>query len=118
MVQAQSTSSNWGEWSPTYFATTRSADDGPIPGKLRLVSAGHDNLRVNWIVPPVIREMIDRYLVANYSLFFSGMQLGNLAIDLIILIKSTHITEKLLLIFLQISLNFSLFSMIALDLWK
>uniref|UniRef100_A0A915B8J5 Fibronectin type-III domain-containing protein n=1 Tax=Parascaris univalens TaxID=6257 RepID=A0A915B8J5_PARUN len=62
-VQAQSTSGNWGEWSPAYFATTRSTDDGPIPGKLRLVSAGHDNLRVNWTVPPVIRDLIDEYLV-------------------------------------------------------
>ncbi|VDN36296.1 unnamed protein product, partial [Gongylonema pulchrum] len=62
-VQAQSASGGWGEWSPAYFATTRSTDDGPIPGKLRLVSAGHDNLRVNWTVPPVIRNAIDQFLV-------------------------------------------------------
>lgn len=63
MLQAQSSRGNWGEWSPPYFATTRSTEDGPIPGKLRLVSAGHDNLRVNWTVPPVIKDVVDQFLV-------------------------------------------------------
>ncbi|MCP9258787.1 hypothetical protein DINM_001788 [Dirofilaria immitis] len=63
-VQAQSPSGNWGEWSPAYFATTRSAEEGPIPGKLRLVSAGHDNLRVNWTAPPDVKNVVDQYLVS------------------------------------------------------
>ncbi|CAG9530835.1 unnamed protein product [Cercopithifilaria johnstoni] len=62
-VQAQSPTGNWGEWSPAYFATTRSTEDGPIPGKLRLVSAGHDNLRVNWTAPPAVKSVVDQYLV-------------------------------------------------------
>ncbi|EJD74869.1 hypothetical protein LOAG_17881 [Loa loa] len=66
-VQAQSSTGNWGEWSPAYFATTRSTEDGPIPGKLRLVSAGHDNLRVNWTAPPAVKNVVDQYLV-NISL--------------------------------------------------
>uniref|UniRef100_A0A915Q6K3 Fibronectin type-III domain-containing protein n=1 Tax=Setaria digitata TaxID=48799 RepID=A0A915Q6K3_9BILA len=63
-VQAQSPTGNWGEWSPAYFATTRSTEDGPIPGKLRLVSAGHDNLRVNWTAPTALRNVVDQYLVS------------------------------------------------------
>ncbi|VDN93409.1 unnamed protein product [Brugia pahangi] len=63
-VQAQSPTGSWGEWSPAYFATTRSTEDGPIPGKLRLVSAGHDNLRVNWTAPPAVKNVVDQYLVS------------------------------------------------------
>lgn len=61
--QAQSPSGSWGEWSPSYFATTRSTMEGPIPGKLRLLSASHDNLRVNWTPPPDVRNVVDQYLV-------------------------------------------------------
>ncbi|VDN03313.1 unnamed protein product [Thelazia callipaeda] len=62
-VQGQSASGVWGEWSPSYFATTSFTEDEAIPGKLRLVSAGHDNLRVNWTAPPTVRNSVDRYLV-------------------------------------------------------
>lgn len=80
--QAQSPTGSWGEWSPAYFATTRSTEDGPIPGKLRLVSAGHDNLRVNWTTPPAVRDVVDQYLVDFFNINYE-----NLVLNIHILLK-------------------------------
>ncbi|CAI5445350.1 unnamed protein product [Caenorhabditis angaria] len=60
-VQGQSASGSWGEWSPDYFSTTRLSDDENLGGSLKLLSAGHNNIRVKWIPPAVIGEKIDRY---------------------------------------------------------
>ncbi|KAK0418386.1 hypothetical protein QR680_013533 [Steinernema hermaphroditum] len=62
-VQAQSSSGKWGEWSPDYFSTTRKDDNELLGGSLRLLSAGHDNLKVQWSPPAVIGDKIDKYLL-------------------------------------------------------
>ncbi|TKR65207.1 hypothetical protein L596_025641 [Steinernema carpocapsae] len=62
-VQAQSSSGKWGEWSPDYFATTRQDDNELLGGSLKLLSAGHDNLKVHWSPPAVIGDKIDKYLL-------------------------------------------------------
>lgn len=62
-VQAQSSSGNWGPWSSDYFSTTRKDDDTNLGGSLKLLSAGHDNLKVKWIPPAVIGDNIDKYEV-------------------------------------------------------
>uniref|UniRef100_A0A914BWZ1 Fibronectin type-III domain-containing protein n=1 Tax=Acrobeloides nanus TaxID=290746 RepID=A0A914BWZ1_9BILA len=61
-VQAQSSSGNWGPWTSDYFSTTRK-DDGEPGGTLKLLSAGHDNIRVRWTPPAVISDNIDKYEV-------------------------------------------------------
>ncbi|ULU01578.1 hypothetical protein L3Y34_001716 [Caenorhabditis briggsae] len=60
-VQGQSSSGNWGEWSSDYFSTTRNDDNELLGGSLKLLSAGHDNLKVKWTPPAVIGEKIDKY---------------------------------------------------------
>ncbi|KJH44141.1 fibronectin type III domain protein [Dictyocaulus viviparus] len=60
-VQGQSASGTWGEWSGDYFSTTRKDDNEPLGGSLKLLSAGHDNLKVKWTPPAVIRDKIDTY---------------------------------------------------------
>uniref|UniRef100_A0A8R1HV11 Fibronectin type-III domain-containing protein n=1 Tax=Caenorhabditis japonica TaxID=281687 RepID=A0A8R1HV11_CAEJA len=62
-VQGQSSSGNWGEWSSDYFSTTRNDDNELLGGSLKLLSAGHDNLKVKWTPPAVIGEKIDKYFV-------------------------------------------------------
>uniref|UniRef100_A0A914W0E7 Fibronectin type-III domain-containing protein n=1 Tax=Plectus sambesii TaxID=2011161 RepID=A0A914W0E7_9BILA len=62
-VQGRSESGTWGEWSGDYFSTTRESDDGPIGGSLKLLSAGADNLKVQWTAPAVIKTKIDTYKV-------------------------------------------------------
>ncbi|KIH52134.1 fibronectin type III domain protein, partial [Ancylostoma duodenale] len=59
--QGQSSSGTWGEWSSDYFSTTRKDDNELLGGSLKLLSAGHDNLKVKWIPPAVIGEKIDTY---------------------------------------------------------
>uniref|UniRef100_A0A158P9A7 Fibronectin type III domain protein n=1 Tax=Angiostrongylus cantonensis TaxID=6313 RepID=A0A158P9A7_ANGCA len=66
-VQGQSASGTWGEWSGDYFSTTRKDDKEPLGGSLRLLSAGHDNLKVKWTPPAVIKEEIDTYQVSFAS---------------------------------------------------
>ncbi|CAJ0598951.1 unnamed protein product [Cylicocyclus nassatus] len=65
-VQGQSASGTWGEWSSDYFSTTRKDDNELLGGSLKLLSAGHDNLKVKWTPPAVIGDKID-----NYQLFIS-----------------------------------------------
>ncbi|CAB3401714.1 unnamed protein product [Caenorhabditis bovis] len=60
-VQGQSASGNWGEWSSDYFSTTRKDDNEMLGGSLKLLSAGHDNIKVKWTPPAVIGEKIDTY---------------------------------------------------------
>ncbi|KHJ91085.1 fibronectin type III domain protein [Oesophagostomum dentatum] len=60
-VQGQSSSGTWGEWSSDYFSTTRKDDNEMLGGSLKLLSAGHDNLKVKWTPPAVIGEKIDTY---------------------------------------------------------
>uniref|UniRef100_A0A7I5E8R5 Fibronectin type III domain protein n=2 Tax=Haemonchus contortus TaxID=6289 RepID=A0A7I5E8R5_HAECO len=60
-VQGQSASGTWGEWSSDYFSTTRKDDNELLGGSLKLLSAGHDNLKVKWTPPAVIGEKIDTY---------------------------------------------------------
>ncbi|VDO74656.1 unnamed protein product [Heligmosomoides polygyrus] len=60
-VQGQSSSGTWGEWSNDYFSTTRKDDNELLGGSLKLLSAGHDNLKVKWTPPAVIGEKIDTY---------------------------------------------------------
>ncbi|PIO68286.1 fibronectin type III domain protein [Teladorsagia circumcincta] len=60
-VQGQSASGTWGEWSSDYFSTTRKDDLELLGGSLKLLSAGHDNLKVKWTPPAVIGEKIDTY---------------------------------------------------------
>uniref|UniRef100_A0AC34QKY1 Fibronectin type-III domain-containing protein n=1 Tax=Panagrolaimus sp. JU765 TaxID=591449 RepID=A0AC34QKY1_9BILA len=62
-VQAQSASGNWGPWSSDYFSTTRPDDDDSLGGSLKLLTAGHDNLKVKWVPPAVIGDKIDKYEV-------------------------------------------------------
>uniref|UniRef100_A0A1I7XS60 Fibronectin type-III domain-containing protein n=1 Tax=Heterorhabditis bacteriophora TaxID=37862 RepID=A0A1I7XS60_HETBA len=62
-VQGQATSGNWGEWSNDYFATTRNEDNVTLGGSLKLLSGGHDNLKVKWTPPALIGEKIDNYKV-------------------------------------------------------
>uniref|UniRef100_A0A914QG08 Fibronectin type-III domain-containing protein n=1 Tax=Panagrolaimus davidi TaxID=227884 RepID=A0A914QG08_9BILA len=60
-VQAQSSSGNWGPWSSDYFSTTRKDDSEGLGGSLKLLSTGHDNLKVQWTPPAVIGDKIDKY---------------------------------------------------------
>uniref|UniRef100_A0A7E4VM27 Fibronectin type III domain protein n=1 Tax=Panagrellus redivivus TaxID=6233 RepID=A0A7E4VM27_PANRE len=62
-VQAQSASGTWGPWSSDYFSTTRKDDNESLGGSLKLVTAGHDNLKVKWTPPAVIGDKIDKYEV-------------------------------------------------------
>ena len=62
-VQAQAASGNWGPYTSDYFATTRPEWRQHEGGSLRLLSAGHDNLRVKWTPPGVIGDNIDQYEV-------------------------------------------------------
>uniref|UniRef100_A0A915DKV5 Fibronectin type-III domain-containing protein n=1 Tax=Ditylenchus dipsaci TaxID=166011 RepID=A0A915DKV5_9BILA len=62
-VQAQSSSGNWGPWTSDYFSTTKAIDTAALGGSLKLLSAGHDNLKVKWIPPAVIGDNIDKYEV-------------------------------------------------------
>lgn len=62
-VQAQSSTGTWGPWSSDYFSTTRKNDDTNLGGSLKLLSAGHDNLKIKWIPPAVIGDNIDKYEV-------------------------------------------------------
>ena len=61
--QAQSRSGNWGEWSSDYFINTREEKEAPFDGHINLLSVGHDNLKVNWTPPAVIRHAIVKYYV-------------------------------------------------------
>ncbi|CAJ0579194.1 unnamed protein product, partial [Mesorhabditis spiculigera] len=60
-VQGQSASGNWGEWSPDYFSTTRKDGNETLGGSIKLLSAGHDNLKVQWSPPGFIGEKIQEY---------------------------------------------------------
>ncbi|KAI6240848.1 hypothetical protein M3Y99_00392200 [Aphelenchoides fujianensis] len=62
-VQAQAASGNWGPWSTDFFSTTRDMQVGPLDGSLKLLSAEHDNLKVKWIPPAVVKDEIDKYNV-------------------------------------------------------
>uniref|UniRef100_A0AC35UE32 Protein-tyrosine-phosphatase n=1 Tax=Rhabditophanes sp. KR3021 TaxID=114890 RepID=A0AC35UE32_9BILA len=60
-VAAKGASGNWGPWSSDYFSTTRKDDDSVLGGSLKLISAGHDNLRVKWTPPAIISDNINKY---------------------------------------------------------
>ena len=63
-VQAQAASGNWGPFTSDYFANTSpEALQTSTGGSLRLLSAGHDYLRVRWTPPGVIGDHIDKYEV-------------------------------------------------------
>lgn len=62
-VQAQASSGNWGPFTPDIFATTSSPIVGELyeGGNIKLLSAGHDNLKIKWTPPGILAPTIDRY---------------------------------------------------------
>lgn len=60
-VAAQAESGNWGEWSLSQHFTTRANDTTEVGGRLTLLAAGHDNLKVAWVPPGVVGDQLTSY---------------------------------------------------------
>lgn len=63
-VQGQSASGNWGPFTADLFVTTMPELEEQLHGGfLKLIGAGHDNLRVRWTPPPTVVDHIVLYEV-------------------------------------------------------
>ena len=62
-VQAQAVSGNWGPFTSDYYATTSPEVHELGGGSLKMLSHGHDNIRVKWTPPGVVGDNIDQYEV-------------------------------------------------------